>query len=116
MTMGILGLDQEATLRFLLVAGWLDWIAAALLLLPAARIPALGYMVAWGALTAAARTVAHAGTREPLFGLDPWIAETLVRTPHWALPLLALVAIRRHRPSSGNAPANAPLSKSPGMG
>lgn len=88
MTMKILGCDQEAALLFLKIAGWLDFVAVLCLWLTPLRRWGLFYMIAWGGLTALARVWAHANGAAPWFGLDPWLAETLVRTPHWLLPLL----------------------------
>lgn len=97
MTMDILGIGQEPTLVLLKIAGWLDFFAALALLLRPLRFAALLHMVAWGGLTALARVAAHFDTELSLMGLDPWLAETLVRTPHWLLPLLACFLIRTRR-------------------
>ena len=83
MTMQILGCSQESAILFLKVIGILDFVAVAGLWVTFFRRVSLMYMVAWGAATAMARMWAHEG-------LDPWLAETLVRTSHWSLPLLLL--------------------------
>ncbi len=95
MTMKLLGLEQGRALLVLLIAGWLDIIVALALIFRPLRIPALLYMTIWGGLTALARLLSHAGFGQPRYGLDPWFAETLVRTPHWALPLLAVFYLKR---------------------
>ncbi|MDF1851494.1 MAG: hypothetical protein P1U85_11715 [Verrucomicrobiales bacterium] len=94
MTMKLLFMSQETALIFLTVAGWLDILVAGTLFVPRLREISLLYMVAWGGLTALARIASHIGLEQPLFGLDPWLAETFVRTPHWLLPLLALFLLR----------------------
>ena len=105
MTMAILGIGTDSAIVFLKVVGWLDFVAAVGIFFPMTRIPALAYMVVWGGATAAARVVSHAGFDQPLLGLDPWLAETLVRTPHWLLPLLAIFVVRGLKRGFGNAGA-----------
>lgn len=101
MTTKILGTENpDFVITFLRVAGWLDFAAAIGLFLRPLRTVSLVYMIGWGGATALARTWAHFGGESPLFGLDPWIAETLVRTPHWMLPLLLLWALHRKRDST----------------
>tara|TARA_R110002096_G_scaffold4501_25_gene21202 strand:+ start:1426 stop:2283 length:858 start_codon:yes stop_codon:yes gene_type:complete len=85
MTMRILSCDLETAMMFLRIAGWLDLIAVLFLWMAPLRRWALFYMILWGFATALARVWAYfPGT------LDPWVAETLVRTSHWLLPLLLL--------------------------
>lgn len=95
MTMKLLSLGSEGTIRFLFLVGALDLVAAAALLIRPLRVAGLLYMTAWGFLTALARVASHVGASQPLHGLDPWIAETLVRTSHWLLPLLLLGLLPR---------------------
>jgi len=101
MTMKILRVSESGAQSFLHVAGWLDFLVAGLIFVPVqkVRIGALGYMVFWGGVTALARLVANYSPVLAFHGLDPWIAEMLVRTAHWALPLwLLLHAIRTRKP------------------
>ncbi|GAA5496098.1 hypothetical protein Rhal01_02279 [Rubritalea halochordaticola] len=90
MSMNILSLSEGISKSFLLAAGYLDFIAAALIFLPYASIRKYSfyYMVFWGFVTALARVVNHYNPAEKFNGIDPWLFETLVRTPHWALPLI----------------------------
>ena len=83
MTMQILDCEQNTALTFLIIAGVLDFIAVTGLWISFTRSWALIYMIGWGATTALARVWAHNG-------IDPWLAETLVRTSHWSLPLILL--------------------------
>ena len=83
MTMQILDCEQDTALTFLKIAGLLDFIAVTGLWISVTRPWALIYMIGWGAATALARVWAHNG-------IDPWLAETLVRTSHWSLPLILL--------------------------
>jgi hypothetical protein len=95
MTMKLLGTGGEATLHFLLIAGWLDIIAAIALFIAPLRRAALLYCIGWGLLTALARVVSHFSFSASGWALDPWLAETLVRSSHWMMPLLLLGLLRR---------------------
>lgn len=99
MTMEILPLSEEASLTFLKVAGWLDFIAVTLVFLPATRLAALSYMMLWGGATTAARIWGYYDPTLPWNGLDPWLAEALVRTPHWLIPLWLILMFKRKRTS-----------------
>lgn len=90
MTTGILPISEEASLVFLEIFGWLDFGVALLLIFPKTRFYGLGYMFCWGGVTALARIWAYCDKALPYYGLDPWLAETLVRTPHWAIPFWLL--------------------------
>ena len=103
MTMEILTLSQEDSLLFLKAAGWLDFIAVALAFLPATRLPALIYMLLWGSATTVARLWAYYDPDLPKYGLDPWLAETLVRTPHCLIPLWLILMMTRAKKTK---PAN----------
>ncbi len=94
MTTEILPLSEEQSLVFLKAAGWLDFGVVALLLLPRTRMVALAYMFLWGGATSAARIWAYYEPTLPWNGLDPWLAEALVRTPHWLVPLWLILVMR----------------------
>ena len=91
MTTEILPLSETASLMFLKIVGWLDFIVVALIFLPITRRAGLAYMVCWGGLTTLARILAYYDSELPRYGLDPWLIEALVRTPHWLIPLLLLL-------------------------
>ena len=95
MTRGLLGVSENGAIIFMAVVGWLDIVAAVEGFFKVARIPSLLYMVAWGGLTALARVASHFDTTSDSLGRDPWLVETLVRTPHWLIPLLLLALIQR---------------------
>ena len=101
MTMRILGCDLDTAIVVLQIAGWLDLVAVLVLWFNPLRRWSLCYMILWGGATALARLWAHVE-----LGLDPWLAETLVRTAHWALPLLLIVCAppwrRTNKESSGD--------------
>lgn len=90
MTTEILPLSESNALIFLKIVGWLDFVVVLLLLIPRVRRVALVYMICWGSLTTLARLAAYFSLDLPLYGLDPWLAEALVRTPHWLIPLWLL--------------------------
>lgn len=92
MCMDILGFSEHGATTFLVMVGVLDIVVAIGIFLPGIRTAALGYMVVWGALTALARVVANLSAAENYFGLDPWLAETFVRTAHCTIPLILLTA------------------------
>lgn len=93
MTSALLGLSEVGTLRFLYIAGILDFVAAAALFLKPLQRFALYYMIVWGAATAFARVCTGPS-------LDPWLMETVVRSSHWMIPLLILALIRMESPDS----------------
>ncbi|MDP0492120.1 MAG: hypothetical protein Q7Q71_13810 [Verrucomicrobiota bacterium JB023] len=92
-----LALEPEATRSFLVVAGVLDLLAAGALLLPHPLIARLAatYCTFWGFTTAIARPWAHFTPAEKLYGLDPWLAEGILRLPHGLLPLALCLALMR---------------------
>lgn len=94
MTIGILGVSQATAPIFLSFAGWLDIAFAIGLFFRPTRLISLIYLVGWGGATALARVVAHLDFEAVGWALDPWLFETVVRTPHWLLPLLLLLLDR----------------------
>ena len=91
MTTEILPLSETASLLFLKIVGWLDFVVVVLLFMPITRRVALAYMACWGGLTSLARIVAYYDTELPRYGLDPALIEALVRTTHWLIPLWLLL-------------------------
>lgn len=97
MTMSGLGLDQEGATTLLLLAGWLDFAAAALILLPQRSLVRAGlyYCFGWGLLT----TLARIWSNYDLYGweslLDRWVWESLYRLPHFLVPLAVLLGWKR---------------------
>lgn len=108
MTMKLLGLTQQGSVGFLHVMGWLDFVAAALLMLPLKSrwwlMVGAGYCAAWGAFTAIGRPWAHFTAAENWYGLDPWLAEGIIRLPHFLIPLwLLLAAVEARRTTTAKA-------------
>lgn len=80
------------------VTGWLGFLTVFLILapfVPKARLLGLIYMMLWGGATTAARVWAYYEPSLPLNGLDPWLAEAFVRTPHWLIPLWLMISMRK---------------------
>jgi hypothetical protein len=99
MAMLCLGFETEAAAnRLLVVAGIIDLLAAALLFTRRwPRALALWWMLAWGFLTAVARPWAYFEPTAAIESLNRWIPEALYRVPHFAIPLLLLLALRHQR-------------------
>jgi hypothetical protein len=97
MTMEILSISEEGSLRFLKVMGWLDFVVVPFLILPKTRWMALFYMFCWGGATALARILAYYDETLPYNAMDPWMVEAAVRTSHWAVPFWLFWLMWRER-------------------
>lgn len=92
MCQGTLGLDKVASLRFLVAAGLLDFLAVVLIWFKSTRKWGLFYMVFWGFITAFARIWANFYSFDPWNSLWHWTPEFLFRAPHFLLPLSLVFA------------------------
>lgn len=92
MTQASLGLSESLARQLLLGVGWLDFIAAFLLLLPWRRcwLLALVWIVPWAMLTTLARLWSYGGLVSAATLLTQWLPETIVRLPHVLIPLALL--------------------------
>jgi|GEM_PF-373377 hypothetical protein len=93
MTMEILGISEESSISFLYTVGVLDFMAGIAILVPILRRLGLYYMFAWGGATSLARILAHYDPSLKYHGMDPWVAECVVRTSHWVVPMLLLMLL-----------------------
>jgi hypothetical protein len=95
MVMLSLGITQESFANsILLIAGILDFIAAALIFSKGTpRNIGLIYMFIWGALTAIARPWSRFDSYEIFESLMKWIPEMFYRTPHFMIPFCLLLAL-----------------------
>lgn len=102
MMMSGFGLDNATAISALRIAGWLDFVAAALLLVPyrVCWMPALYYAIGWGALTALARVWSHYTLYSTDTLLTYWLAESLVRWVHFLVPLALWLRVRRESSTS----------------
>lgn len=97
MTMNILGLSETASAQLLVVMGYLDLVAAILIFVRIKRLALAGwsYMVFWGAATAMARLWTN--WQNPFMDhiLKHWLPESLLRFPHFLVPLAVLLILTR---------------------
>ncbi len=100
MTMHVLGLDEQATILFLRVAGILDFVVGIGIFLPEKWVkPVLIYAAAWGLATALARTLGNFFWQFAAESLHQHVFETVYRLPHFFVPL-ALFFYHKIKPSS----------------
>ncbi len=90
MTINILHVNEANAVRFLNLAGILDFVISILIFVPRFAKPALFYAVLWGSATAIARVAANFywSNLEHTFGY--WFWEMLYRLPHALVPVLVL--------------------------
>ncbi|MEO0413645.1 MAG: hypothetical protein AAF226_01685 [Verrucomicrobiota bacterium] len=91
MTGSILKTDHQTSTIFLRVAGVLDFIICVTVFFKLLRRPSVLWGVIWGGLTALARPVAGMSTDLRFFGADLFLHETVLRAPHWMIPLFLFV-------------------------
>ncbi|MGY6562971.1 MAG: DoxX-like family protein [Luteibaculaceae bacterium] len=87
MTHRILGIGDTEALKFLMLAGILDFIFGICIWFPVTRKPALIYGIIWGFGTAAARLWANYYHTHAIISLHQFVFEVLVRVSHGAIPL-----------------------------
>ena len=83
------GVDNEGALLLLKIAGIFDFIAAALIFLPARGVRnfAIWYIIIWGFLTALARLWSYSGFSSWEYLISHWFPAFLVRSEHFLVPL-----------------------------
>lgn len=93
MLMQVLPITEAQAKVLLQIAGILDFIISITIFLPYRKIVlvSLGYAVIWGTLTTAARIVTNFYAEFWLESLTQWTPETLVRVPHFMIPLWLLL-------------------------
>lgn len=96
MTQAGVGVAESVARDLLLMVGVLDFLAAALLLLPnrKSQLIALGWIIPWAILTSLARLWSYGGlvTLDTLFW--QWLPEVVRRLPHVLVPLAFWRALR----------------------
>jgi len=105
MVMNILGVSQAAAIDILWVAGILDLILSVLLFLPG-KLPlyALAYAVFWGFSTTIARVWAYAGVMQWNDVLLQWLHESVMRAPHFLVPLFLFMVLYRQQTTPMSQP------------
>ncbi|QEG01927.1 hypothetical protein Mal15_60080 [Stieleria maiorica] len=94
-----LGLDYDSATIMLRIAGIMDLAVGVLLFVPPLRRVAAGYAVLWGLLTALARPVAGMSTGLIYWGADQYVHESVLRAPHFLIPLYLFLLWRRPQPA-----------------
>lgn len=104
MTMNILYVSEEQARLFLKIAGTLDFLLSVGIFLPAkyAR-PFLLYAALWGLATALARVWANFNMEWLDYVLLQWLHETVMRLPHFLIPLAVLVGINYKTPKTAES-------------
>lgn len=109
MTLQLTPLSEANATLLLTVIGFLDLLAAAAIFFAPLRRLALSYMLVWGSLTALARFFYYIDTTLPRTNLPLALTETLVRSPHWWIPLLLIAHISSFRLQTRNLLYKLPL-------
>lgn len=101
MTISILGVTETEALLFLKIMGILDLVAVfAIWIGGTFRIAALVYCILWGFLTAAARIIAHVHYDFFLASMHQWWFQSVFRSPHFIVPLIAYILNRNKNKKS----------------
>lgn len=87
MTCVILGVEYETAETMLRVAGVLDLVVCVGIFLPLLRRSCAFYAIVWGSFTAVARPVAGMSWSLNHWGADQTLHETVLRAPHFLIPL-----------------------------
>ncbi|MEL6922610.1 MAG: hypothetical protein AAFO94_01090 [Bacteroidota bacterium] len=94
MTMNILGVSETDAVRFLNLAGVLDLVLSVFIFFRGNLAKAaLAYACFWGLATALARVWAFFDWSQAGATLSQWLHETVMRSPHFLLPLLLLLLL-----------------------
>jgi len=97
MTINILGVSEANAIRFLMLAGFFDFLVGIGIFLPKkVAIPFLAYATIWGLATAVARVWANLYPGFVLESLHQWLFETVYRLPQFFIPLAILVLCKYH--------------------
>ncbi len=95
MTINILGVSETKAIRFLMAAGFLDFLVGIGIFLPKkVAIPFLVYATFWGLATALARVWGNIYPGMVLESLHQWLFESVYRLPQFLVPLAIFVLIR----------------------
>lgn len=96
MVLNILSLPEVQVSQFLLFVGIMDFIAAIAIFFPRKiAIPALVYITFWGFMTTIARVWAYFQSDFWQETLLRWLPESIMRFPHFLIPLVALLLLMR---------------------
>jgi hypothetical protein len=99
MTILILKVKNQTALKFLELAGALDFAVAGALIRNFALPAACGYAMFWGIGTSFARIAANVSMASFSYDILQWMPELLYRAPHALLPLALLILARKPQES-----------------
>jgi len=98
MVLNILSLPEEQVNQFLLFVGVMDFIAAVAIFFPRKiAIPALIYITFWGFMTTIARVWAYFQSDFWQETLLRWLPESIMRFPHFLIPLVVVLWMMKKR-------------------
>lgn len=99
-----LHVEYETAKVMLRVAGGLDFLVCIGIFIPFARRPAALYAATWGLLTSVARPVAGMSLGLNYWGADQFMHESMLRAPHFLIPLYLFVLWGAAAESETNQP------------
>lgn len=101
MVLNILSFPEERVNQFLLFVGIMDFIAAIAIFFPRKiAISAMVYIIFWGFMTTIARVWAYFQSDFWQETLLRWLPESIMRFPHFLIPLVALLWMIREQKNS----------------
>ena len=102
MTTLILGVEYEVAQTLLRIAGVLDFLVCIGICVPYLRSISAMYATLWGFLTALARPVAGMSWELNYWGADQYLHETVLRAPHYFIPLSLFLIWRTPHPKESS--------------
>jgi hypothetical protein len=102
MTCVSLDVEYETAQTLIRIAGVLDIVICIGIFIPAFRRPCAMYAVVWGFLTAIARPVAGLSWSLNFWGADQFLHESVLRTPHFLIPLYLFLMWRKPQTASNS--------------
>jgi hypothetical protein len=95
MTINILGVSESTARILLKIAGFMDILIPIGLFSKRLSPAVFLYAAVWGALTTLARPVSFVLLGGGASGISFYLAQTLIRVPHFALPIAGLFLVRK---------------------
>lgn len=92
-----LGTTEQTALKLLYIAGMLDLILSIAIFIPAFTQPTLIYLILWGFVTAISRLYVNFYPDAALQSIEQYLHEVIYRVPHFGIPLLMMILIRKEK-------------------
>lgn len=91
------GTNESQAVLLLNIVGYLDLVCAVALFIPFHKLQkiALYYIIIWGFLTTFARVYSNFSFNLGWYSLKQWLPETLMRFPHFIIPIILLLLITK---------------------